>query len=108
MRVIGLRKDHKVQIRPIIIDEVIEVHFDCITQMNIAGITRIVLNQIIINLNNVMNRIIEHRPVELKGIPDTGSEFDSIYNKYVEDPQHGKLRVIDAEYIKTCLRPVEI
>ncbi len=51
---------------------------------------------------------VETRLLELKGVPDTGSEFDSIYNKYVEDPQHGKLRVIDAEYIKTCLRPVEI
>ena len=51
---------------------------------------------------------VDTRLLELKGIPDTGSEFDSIYNKYVEDPQHGKLRVIDAEYIKTCLRPVEI
>ena len=51
---------------------------------------------------------VDTRLLELKGVPDTGSEFDSIYNKYVEDPQHGKLRVIDAEYIKTCLRPVEI
>lgn len=51
---------------------------------------------------------VDTRLLELKGIPDTGNEFDSIYNKYVEDPQHGKLRVIDAEYIKTCLRPVEI
>jgi len=51
---------------------------------------------------------VDTRQLELKGVPDTGSEFDSIYNKYVEDPQHGKLRVIDAEYIKTCLRPVEI
>ena len=51
---------------------------------------------------------VDTRQLELKGVPATGSEFDSIYNKYVEDPQHGKLRVIDAEYIKTCLRPVEI
>ena len=51
---------------------------------------------------------VDTRLLELKGVPDTGSEFDNIYNKYVEDPQHGKLRVIDAEYIKTCLRPVEI
>ena len=51
---------------------------------------------------------VDTRLLELKGVPDTGSEFDSIYNKYVEDPQHGKMRVIDAEYIKTCLRPVEI
>ena len=51
---------------------------------------------------------VDTRLLELKGVPDTGNEFDSIYNKYVEDPQHGKLRVIDAEYIKTCLRPVEI
>ena len=51
---------------------------------------------------------VETRLLELKGVPDTGSEFDSIYNKYVEDPQHGKLRVIDAEYMKACLRPVEI
>ena len=51
---------------------------------------------------------VDTRLLELKGVPDTGSEFDSIYNKYVEDPQHGKLRVIDAEYMKTCLRPVKI
>ena len=51
---------------------------------------------------------VDTRLLELKGVPDTGSEFDSIYNKYVEDPQHGKLRVIDAEYMKACLRPVEI
>ena len=51
---------------------------------------------------------VDTRQLELKGVPDTGSEFDSIYNKYVEDPQHGKLRVIDAEYMKACLRPVEI
>ena len=46
---------------------------------------------------------VETRFLELKGVPDTGNEFDSIYTKYVEDPQHGKLRVIDAEYIKTGL-----
>ena len=51
---------------------------------------------------------VDTRLLELKGVPDTGSEFDSIYNKYVEDPQHGKLRVIDAEYMKACLRSVEI
>tara|TARA_B110000438_G_scaffold231505_1_gene226851 strand:- start:1068 stop:1925 length:858 start_codon:yes stop_codon:yes gene_type:complete len=50
---------------------------------------------------------VETRFLELKGVPDTGNEFDSIYTKYVEDPQHGKLRVIDAEYIKTGLHSVE-
>jgi hypothetical protein len=49
---------------------------------------------------------VETRFLELKGVPDTGNEFDSIYNKYIEDPQHGKLRVIDAEYIKIGLNTV--
>ena len=44
---------------------------------------------------------VETRFLELKGASDTGKEFDSIYKKYIEDPQHGKLSVIDAEYIKS-------
>jgi hypothetical protein len=47
---------------------------------------------------------VETRLLELKGVPDTGKEFDSIYNVFIEDPIHGKLRIIDAEYIKTGLR----
>lgn len=43
---------------------------------------------------------VETRFLELKGAPDTGKEFDNIHKEYVEDPQHGKLSVIDAEYIK--------
>ena len=44
---------------------------------------------------------VETRFLELKGASNTGKEFDSIYKKYIEDPQHGKLSVIDAEYIKS-------
>ena len=43
---------------------------------------------------------VETRFLELKGASDTGNEFDSIYKEYIEDSQHGKLSVIDAEYIK--------
>jgi hypothetical protein len=43
---------------------------------------------------------VETRYLELKSSPETGNQFDRIYKKYVEDPQHGKLRIIDAEYLK--------
>lgn len=43
---------------------------------------------------------VETRFLELKGASDTGNEFDSIYKEYIEDPQQGKLSVIDAEYLK--------
>ena len=43
---------------------------------------------------------VETRFLELKGASDTGNEFDSIYKESIEDPQQGKLSVIDAEYIK--------
>lgn len=42
---------------------------------------------------------VETRFLELKNISATDNPFDRIYKKYVEDPQHGKLRVIDAEYL---------
>jgi hypothetical protein len=51
---------------------------------------------------------VETRFLELKSVPDTGKEFDSIYNDYMEDPKYGKLRVIDIEYIKTGLNHVRI
>ena len=45
---------------------------------------------------------VETRFLELKSVPDVGNEFDGIYQEYVDDPQHGKLSVIDAEYIKSA------
>lgn len=49
---------------------------------------------------------VETRFLELKSVPDTGNEC--IDKEFVEVPQHGRLSVIDAEYLKTGLRPVEI
>ena len=43
---------------------------------------------------------VETRYLELKSSPETGNQFDRIYKKYVEDPQHGKLSIIDAEYLR--------
>ncbi len=45
---------------------------------------------------------VETRFLELKSVPDTSNEFDKIYKKYLEDPQYGRLSVIDAEYITNC------
>jgi hypothetical protein len=42
---------------------------------------------------------VETRFLELKSNPETGNQFDGIYKKYVEDPQHGRLSIIDAEYM---------
>ena len=42
---------------------------------------------------------VETQYLELKSTPETGDQFDRIYKEYVEDPQHGKLSVIDAEYL---------
>ena len=44
---------------------------------------------------------VETRFLELKSVPDTGNEFEKIYKEYVEDPQHGKLSVVDVEYQKS-------
>jgi hypothetical protein len=43
--------------------------------------------------------LVETRYLELKSTTETGKQFDRIYKEYVEDSQHGKLRVIDAEYL---------
>jgi len=43
---------------------------------------------------------VETRFLELKSAPDTGKEFINIYEEYIDDPQHGRMSVIDAEYIK--------
>ncbi|MFP6638249.1 MAG: hypothetical protein VB778_06445 [Nitrospinaceae bacterium] len=43
---------------------------------------------------------VETRYLELKSTTETGDQFDRIYKKYVEDSQHGKLSVIDAEYLE--------
>ena len=63
VRIIGLRKNHEIQIMPVVVDEVIEVNFYGVAQMNIPGITRVVPNQVVINLNDIMNGIIEYGPV---------------------------------------------
>ena len=42
---------------------------------------------------------VETRFLELKSNSETGNQFDGIYKKYVEDPQHGRLSIIDAEYM---------
>ena len=44
---------------------------------------------------------VETRFLELKSVTDTGNEFDSIYKEFVENSQHGRLSVIDAEYLKS-------
>jgi len=43
---------------------------------------------------------VETRYLELKSTTETGNQFEGIYKKYVEDPQHGKLSIIDAEYLR--------
>lgn len=50
---------------------------------------------------------VETRFLELKSVPDTGKEFDKIYKEYLEDPQHGRLSVIDVEYLVSCPLAVE-
>jgi len=50
---------------------------------------------------------VETRFLELKSVTDTGNEYDPIYKEFVEDPQHGRLSVIDAEYMKSCSLVVE-
>ncbi len=40
---------------------------------------------------------VETRFLELKSNPKTGNKFDGM--EYVEDPQHGRLSIIDAEYM---------
>ena len=40
---------------------------------------------------------VETRFLELKSNPETGNKFDGM--EYVEDPQHGRLSIIDAEYM---------
>ncbi|MBT3183089.1 MAG: hypothetical protein HOI59_10740 [Nitrospina sp.] len=42
---------------------------------------------------------VETRFLELKSSPETGNQFDGIYKEYVEDPQYGRLSIIDAEYL---------
>ena len=42
---------------------------------------------------------VETRFLELKSIPETGDQFDGIYKEYVENPQYGRLSIIDAEYL---------
>jgi len=43
---------------------------------------------------------VETRYLELKSVTETGTQYDCIYKEYVEDSQHGRLRVIDAEYLR--------
>ena len=43
---------------------------------------------------------VETRFLELKSNPETGNKFDGM--EYVEDPQHGRLSIIDAEYLINC------
>jgi hypothetical protein len=43
---------------------------------------------------------VETRFLELKSNPKTGNKFDGM--EYVEDPQHGRLSIIDAEYLINC------
>jgi len=45
---------------------------------------------------------VETRFLELKSNPETGNHFDGIYKEYVEDPQHGRLSIIDAEFMINC------
>ncbi len=45
---------------------------------------------------------VETRFLELKSVPDTSNEFNKLYKEYVEDPQHGRLSFIDAEYMISC------
>ncbi|HIE42162.1 MAG TPA: hypothetical protein EYP95_02815 [Nitrospinaceae bacterium] len=44
---------------------------------------------------------VETRYLELKSTTETGNQFDRIYKKYIENSLHGKLSVIDAEYLES-------
>ena len=56
-------------------------------------------------LDEVTLKLLRRDPVktrflELKSSPETGNKFDEM--EYVEDPQHGRLSFIDAEYLINC------
>ena len=43
---------------------------------------------------------VETRFLDLKSSPETSNKFDGM--EYVEDPEHGRLSLIDAEYLINC------
>jgi hypothetical protein len=45
---------------------------------------------------------VETRFLELKSTPEIGSKFDQVYKEYREDPQHGRLSIIDMEYLRNA------
>ena len=61
--IISLRENHKIKIEPVVIDEVIKVNLYPIAQMNVSGITRVVPNQAVVHLNDIVDTIVEHGPV---------------------------------------------
>lgn len=42
---------------------------------------------------------VETRLLELTSHPETGKQFDNIKKEFIENPQHGKMSVIDADYL---------
>ena len=63
MRIIGLRETHEIQIKPVIVDEVIKVHFNRVALMNVPGVAGIISNQAVVYLNDIVDGVVEHRPV---------------------------------------------
>ena len=63
---IGLGQNHKFEMRPIVVDEVLEVHLDALAQLNVAGVRGIGAQQLIINLRNIPCDVVQHGP--MKGI----------------------------------------
>ena len=38
--------------------------------------------------------------LELKSTPERGNQFDTLYKEYLEDTQHGRLSIIDIDYLR--------
>ncbi len=43
---------------------------------------------------------VETRLLELVGNPETGKQYDSINSEFIENPQYGKISIIDADYLE--------
>jgi hypothetical protein len=42
---------------------------------------------------------VETRLLELTSFPETGKQYESLYQNKLETPKHGKVSVVDADYL---------
>ncbi|MCH8156483.1 MAG: hypothetical protein IID18_01805 [Nitrospinae bacterium] len=63
MSVVGLRQDHEIHVRPVVVDKVIKIHRHVLAQPNVPRPVGSIFQQMVVQLDDAVHCIVKHHEV---------------------------------------------